>query len=270
LHYLVQGAGRAVVLIHGNPGSAQDWLSVFPSLSARHQVIAFDRPGHGLSQRPKHGAATLETQAQLIHDALAQLRIERPIIVGHSWAAALALFYAIHYPKETAGIVVVAPAVYESHDDESFLTGLPAVPVIGAAANYVLSPLVGSALVRSELKKAFSPDPVPRSYQKTAVKDWTKPARARAYALDDSTFTSSLRKFSPRYAEITIPVSILAGDSDLIVSGAENARPLHEAMPKSRLVVLPQTGHEIPITKPRSVVDEIERVERLARQKSRL
>jgi pimeloyl-ACP methyl ester carboxylesterase len=269
LHYLVEGAGRAVVLIHGNPGSAEDWLKVFPSLVARHTVIAFDRPGHGLSQRPKHGAATLEIQARLIHDALAHLKIERPIIVGHSWAAALALFYAINYPKETAGVVVVAPAVYESQDDESFLAGLPAVPVIGDAANYVLTPLFGSSLVRSQLKKAFSPEPVPKSYEKTAVNDWTKPSRVRAYAVDDSTFNSSLRKFSFRYAEIILPVSILAGDSDLIVSGAENARRLHEALPKSRLVVLLRTGHEIPITKPQSVVHQIERVERLARQKLR-
>lgn len=264
LHYIVQGMGRTVVLIHGNPGSAYDWLPVLTPLALHHRVIVFDRPGHGHSQRPKHGEDTVEGQAQLIHDALVQLRVERPIIVGHSWAGALALIYAIDYAKEVLAVLVVAPAVYEGHDGGSFLTGLPTVPVIGDAANYMLTPLLGSSLIRSELKKAFAPDPVPKNYLHAALSEWTRPGRVRAYALDETMFNSSLRKFSPRYPEITVPLSILAGDSDLIVSGKENALRLHEAVPKSRLVVLPRTGHEIPFTKPQSIIGEIERLIRLS------
>lgn len=263
LHYIVQGAVRPVVFVHGNPGSAQDWMAVFSPLASRHRVIAFDRPGHGRSQRPKHGDATIEVQARLLHDALAQLRIDRPILVGHSWGAALALVYAITYPRDVAGLVVVAPAVYESHDS-SFLTGLPSVPVIGDAANYVLTPLIGASVVRGELKKAFSPDPVPKNYLKSVLSEWTKPSKVRAYALDDDLFNPSVKKFSPRYTEIEVPVSILAGDADLIVPEKDAVR-LHEALPKSRLVVLPRTGHQIPFTHPQSVIDEIERVQRLSR-----
>jgi pimeloyl-ACP methyl ester carboxylesterase len=264
LHYLVQGSGRPVVLIHGNPGSAHDWIPVLRTLALHHRVIAFDRPGHGQSQRPKHGDATVEVQAQLIHDALAQLRVERPIMVGHSWAAALALVYALNYEKELAGVLVVAPAVYESRDDGSFLTSLPTVPVIGDAANYVFSPILGASVIHSELKKAFAPDPVPTNYEHAAVTEWCKPGRVRAYSLDESTFNASLRKFSPLYPQISVPLAILAGDSDLIVSGKENALRLHEAVPKSRLVVLPRTGHEVPFTKPQSVIGEIERLLRLS------
>jgi pimeloyl-ACP methyl ester carboxylesterase len=252
------------VLIHGNPGSAYDWLPVLTPLALHHRVIAFDRPGHGHSERPKHAEDTVEVQAQLIHDALVQLRVERPIIVSHSWAGALALVYAIDYAKEVVAVLVVAPAVYESHDGGSFLTGLPTVPVIGDAANYMLTPLIGSSMIRGELKKAFSPDPVPKNYLQAALTEWTRPGRVRAYCLDEAMFNSSLRKFSPVYPEITVPLSILAGDSDLIVSGKENAMRLHEAVPKSRLVVLPRTGHEIPFTKPQSVIGEIERLLRLS------
>ena len=239
-------------------------MAVFTPLASRHKVIAFDRPGHGRSQRPKHGEATIEVQVQLLHDALAQLRVERPILVGHSWGAALALVYAINYPNEVAGVVVVAPAAYESHDG-SFLTGLPTVPVIGEAANYVLTPLIGPSVVRGELKKAFSPDPVPKNYLKSVLSEWTKPSKARAYALDEDVYNPSVKKFSPRYAEIVVPVSIVTGDSDLIVSEKDNAGRLHEVLPKSRLVILPKTGHQIPFTHPQSVIDEIERVQRLSR-----
>jgi pimeloyl-ACP methyl ester carboxylesterase len=264
LHFLIKGAGRPVVLIHGNPGSGQDWTRVFGPLAARNKAIAFDRPGHGQSERPRHGDATVEVQAGLLHDALKQLHIERPIVVGHSWGGALALVYAISYPKEVAGVVLVAPAVYESHDGPS-LTDLPAVPVIGDAANFVLTPLFGKSVVRGELKKAFSPDPVPKNYLRTVLSEWTKPDKVKSYSVDEGLLNDSLKKFSPSYAEIDVPVSILAGDSDLIVSEKENAERLHQTLPKSHLVVLSKTGHQIPFTRSQAVIDEIERVQRLSR-----
>ncbi len=268
LHFLIAGAGRPVVLIHGNPGSGQDWTRVFGQLAARHKAIAFDRPGHGQSQRPKHIDATIEVQARLLHDALQQLHIERPIIVGHSWGGTLALVYAINYPKELSGLVVVAPAVYGNQDEGSFLTSLPGVPVIGDAANFVLTPLIGASIVRGELKKAFSPDPVPKNYLQSVLSEWTKPNKVKAYSLDAALLNDCVKKFSPRYAEIRVPVSILAGDSDLIVPEKENAEHLHQTIQRSRLLILPRTGHQIPFTRPQIVIDEIERMQRLSRVRS--
>ena len=268
LHFVIKGAGRPVVLIHGNPGSTQDWTRLFGPLGANRKIIAFDRPGHGQSQRPKHGDTTAEVQAHLLHDALEQLHIERPIIVGHSWGGALALVYAINYPKEVAGIVLAAPAAYESQDVDSFLTSLPAVPVIGDAVNFVLTPLFATTFVRSELKKAFSPDPVPKNYLHSVLSEWTKPKKVKAYSFDEASLNGSLKRFSPRYSEIGVPVAILTGDSDLIVSEKEQAERLHQALPKSHLIVLPKTGHQIPFTRPQAVVDEIERVQRLSRART--
>jgi len=257
LHFVIKGAGRPVVLIHGNPGSSQDWTQLFGPLAAQHKIIAFDRPGHGRSQRPKHEEATVEVQARLLHDALTQLHVQRPVLVGHSWGGALALVYAINYSKEVAGLVLVAPAVYESQDGVSFLTKLPAVPVIGDAVNFVLTPLFGASVVRRDLKKAFAPDPVPRNYLRSVLSEWTRPSKVKSYAVDDALLTDCLKKFSPRYSEIRLPVSILAGDSDLIVPEKENAERLHKAMPGSRFVLLPKSGHEIPFTRPQAVIEAI-------------
>jgi pimeloyl-ACP methyl ester carboxylesterase len=264
LHFVIRGAGPPVVLIHGNPGSGQDWTRVFGPLGVNHKIVAFDRPGHSHSQRPKHGDTTVEVQARLLHDALQQLHVERPIVVGHSWGGALALIYAITYPKEVAGVVLVAPAVYESDDPVSLMTSLPAVPVIGDVVNFVLTPLFAATFVRSELKKAFSPDPVPKNYLRSVLSEWTRSKKVKAYSLDEASLNDSLKKFSARYPEITIPVSILAGDSDLIVSEKEQAERLHQTLPKSHLIVLPKTGHQIPFTRPQAILDEIERVQRLS------
>ena len=112
LHFLIQGAGRPVVLIHGNPGSCQDWTRLYSSLAARYQAIAFDRPGHGQSERPDREDATVEVQARMLHAALQELGVERPILVGHSWGSALALVYALEFPNDLVGLVLLATAVY--------------------------------------------------------------------------------------------------------------------------------------------------------------
>ena len=56
LHYLEQGTGTPVVLLHGNVVTAEDWIlsGVLDQVAARgHRVIAFDRPGYGYSSRPR-------------------------------------------------------------------------------------------------------------------------------------------------------------------------------------------------------------------------
>ena len=89
LHYLEQGTGTPVVLLHGNVVTAEDWIlsGVLDQVAARgHRVIAFDRPGYGYSDRPRHTAWTATAQANLIRRAVARLGVERDaVVIGHSW-----------------------------------------------------------------------------------------------------------------------------------------------------------------------------------------
>ncbi len=262
-HFVIKGQGRPVVLIHGNPGSCQDWSRLYTPLSSRYQALAFDRPGHGHSDRPNHnGALTVEVQAKLLCAALDQLRVENPILVGHSWGGALALVYAMLYPRDVAGLVLLAPAVYESDDGVSFLSKLPAWPVIGDVMNSLFTPLIGAWLVRTDLAKAFSPDSVPKKYLRHTLSEWTRPKKVKWYSIDDALLNASLPKLSSDYSKVTVPTIILTGDSDQIVPAKENAHRLHEVLPQSELIVLPHTGHQIAFTKPEAVVDAIDRIAR--------
>ena len=265
LHFVIRGSGRPVVLLHGNPGSCQDWATLYGPLAERYQAFAFDRPGHGHSDRPIHnGDVTVEVQARLLYAALDQLRVERPILVGHSWGGALALAYALSYPRDVAGLVLLAPAVYEGDDGVSFLSKLPAWPVIGDVVNLLFTPLIGAWLVRTDLQKAFSPDAVPKHYLRHTLAEWTVPKKVKWYSVDDALLNESLAKLSPRYGELKVPTAILTGDSDLIVPAQENSHPLHEALPNSTLTVIPATGHQIPFTRPQAVIDAIDFVAGLA------
>jgi len=285
LHFVIKGAGRPVILVHGNPGSCQDWARLYTPISSRYQAIAFDRPGHGHSDRPNHRDITVDIQAQMLHTALRELRIERPILVGHSWGGALALTYALEFPDDLAGLVLLAPAVYESNDGVSFLSKLPGFPIIGDVVNFLFTPLIGPWLVKTDVTKAFAPDPIPKQYLRHVLSEWTRPKKVKWYSVDDALLNESLPKLSLRYAELIksnqresdsfdsspadsvsnssclrMPVSIVTGDSDLIVPAAENSHRLYKALPHSELVVLEKTGHQIPFTRPNAVVAAIDQV----------
>jgi pimeloyl-ACP methyl ester carboxylesterase len=265
LHVVIKGSGQPVVLIHGNPGSCQDWSRLYSPMASRYQTIAFDRPGHGHSERPNHEDITIEVQARLLHATLKELRVESPILVGHSWGGALALIYALLYPESLAGVVLVAPALYDSQDGVSFLTKLPALPLVGDLVNFLFTPLLGAWVVREDLKKAFAPDRVPKHYLRSVLSEWTRPRKVKWYSVDDALLNDSLRNFSPRYSGLRLPIAMVTGDSDLIVPLEENSRRLHRELPHSELVVLERTGHQIPITRPEAVVEAIDRVRMLSR-----
>jgi pimeloyl-ACP methyl ester carboxylesterase len=76
-----RGAGVPVVLIHGLPGTAEDWEDVTPLL-AGHRTIAIDRPGYGFSSG---GYVPFDRQLEAIRGLLAKLHVRRPILVGHSY-----------------------------------------------------------------------------------------------------------------------------------------------------------------------------------------
>jgi pimeloyl-ACP methyl ester carboxylesterase len=260
LHFVIKGAGRPVVLIHGNPGSCQDWSRLYGPLALRYCGFAFDRPGHGHSQRPNHRPITVEVQAQMLHHALKALNVEQPILVGHSWGGALALAYALEFPEDLSGTVLLAPAAYESDDGVSFLTKLPAWPIVGDMINFLFTPLLGAWIVREDLQKAFAPDPVPKKYLRHGLNEWTRPKKVKWYSVDDALLNESLPKFTSRYADIRVPVVIVTGDSDQIVPAEQNAHRLYEALPHAELMMLEKTGHQIPFTRPEAVLEAIDRV----------
>ena len=260
LNYVSAGSGRPVVLIHGNPGSYHDYtLAVVGRLSQSYYVVAFDRPGHGYSQRHDSVQTTVEAQARIIHDALQKLSIEKPVLVGHSWGGSLVLAAAVAYGKDLAGIVLLAPAAYPSVSVE-WWSLLPHIPVIGNIVVNMLTPLLGRTLVRKSVKRAYDPQEVQQDYVEQSLELWMKPDRIRACAYDERTLGASLSGLSEHYHDIEMPVVIVTGSADRLLDPEDHAYPLHRTIRNSKLIVLPETGHQLPQTRPDAVRSAIDAV----------
>ncbi|MGC4046098.1 MAG: alpha/beta hydrolase [Armatimonas sp.] len=101
LHYLVQGKGTPVVLLHGLTSSiAMNWRlpGILEELAKEHQVIALDFPGHGSSDKPTQPAAY---GMQMVDDVLAlldQVKVPKAHLVGYSMGGMVALKFLARYP----------------------------------------------------------------------------------------------------------------------------------------------------------------------------
>jgi long-chain acyl-CoA synthetase len=101
---------RTFVFVHGFGGQAIQWQYQLRNFSVRNRTIALDLRGHGRSDKPsgKYDMPTLQVDLKA---ALELLKVEGPIIlVGHSFGGALATEYALAYPEQIEGLVLIATA----------------------------------------------------------------------------------------------------------------------------------------------------------------
>lgn len=270
VHYVEAGVGPAVVLIHGNAGSVDDFsYRAVRVLCGEFKTVAIDRPGHGKSDRLTKDPARLESQAKLLHDTLAALGIRRPILIGHSWGASLALAYAIRYQDDISSMVLLAPAAYaEKEQDAWWVKVLVKPPIIGDLSLAVGKRLFGKRMLKRELKRAFYPQTVPADYLRSAYA-WLSQKHLRSYLEDEWNLNAGLKAISKRYSEIHVPLVIVTGDSDQVVPAQANAYRLKAEISQSQLVELKHAGHQIPQTEPQSIRNALTLISNVTAQTKR-
>ncbi|OLC58054.1 MAG: hypothetical protein AUH85_01755 [Chloroflexi bacterium 13_1_40CM_4_68_4] len=110
----IAGVGEPTfILIHGLASTRRIWDLVVPLLKVEHKVIAFDVRGHGETEKPEFGYA-LEDLAGDIDELLRRYGVTRPVLVGHSAGAHLALHHAITR-RNARGVVLVDGGLIELH-----------------------------------------------------------------------------------------------------------------------------------------------------------
>jgi len=111
IHYLNYGKGdEALVLIHGWTCNLHNWDQQIPEFAKRNRVIAIDLPGHGESDKPKV-TYSMEYFARAVEAVLADAKVKRAVLVGHSMGTPVARQFYRKYPEQTLAIVIVDGAL---------------------------------------------------------------------------------------------------------------------------------------------------------------
>lgn len=261
LHYTDAGRGPALVLIHGASTSLLDFeSSIARPLRASHRVIAVDRPGHGYSERPAGEWPDPAEQARLVHHLLAELGVESPTIVGHSWSGSVVLAYLLAYPEAAAGGVLLAGVSHPWDGGASWYNEVAGVPIIGDVFVRTMVYPFGQSAMESAIENAFAPNPVPDDYMRQAgLKLSLRPSVFADNAEDARRLSDFLAMQSRRYPEIEPPLLLLTGSDDAIVPSWNHADRLQKQVHGAERIDLENTGHVPHHVRPRQVVDAITR-----------
>lgn len=259
LHHLARGQGQAVVFLHGLGGMVQDWhLSMLDAAAAKWRAIAFDRPGYGHSDRPGWSSWTPEKQAEILRRAARRMGADKPVVVAHDFATLVALAWALDYPEDLGGLVLIGGYYYPERRMELPLLSLPNMGGLGAIARNTVSPMLGKSLMPKVMERIFAPNPVPDDYAALYPTDMMlRPGQMKAQAEDMAHLRPAARRLSPRYGEIRVPTVIMAGDSDQVVDPVAHAVRLHQQIRHSSLRVVPEAGHMLHHVAPAEVMEAI-------------
>jgi pimeloyl-ACP methyl ester carboxylesterase len=255
IRVLQQGNGRDVLLIHGSPGSIEDWTPLFDALSGSMRLTAFDRPGHGYSGDT--GRYSYEDNADVALAVIDTLKLDHVVVVGHSYGGTTALAMAARAPATVDAFVILDSAAYAPQRQADFVLRLLDVPVLGMGLGTLTGPLIAPARIRRGLVEQFMSRTPPEEFIALRTRIWSMPKVTHAIAVETIDAAENLRALSAKYPSIRHPVFIVAeADSEFRRTTAEH---LHGDIAGSTLELLPETGHFVQFEKTADVVRTIRR-----------
>ncbi len=246
LHYLEQGSGPALVLLHGIGSMIEDFQSsgLIELAAKKYRVIAFDRPGFGHSNRPRGKMWTPETQAEAIRAALVKIGVSECLILGHSWGTLVAVALAVRYPHQAKALILVSGYYYPTARADVVLFSPPAVPIIGPILRYTVSPFLSRLMWPLLLRKSFRPAAVPAKFKAFPEEMAVRPSQLRASAAEAALMIPAAYRLQKGYRGLRLPVVLAAGAGDKLVESEQSAK-LHGDIPQSALRIVSGAGHMV-------------------------
>jgi proline iminopeptidase len=268
-HRKVGSGPRAVVFLHGGPGSNFRGSGEFlePLAGPGQMVVLYDQRGSGLSALETIPALlTADHHVRDLEALRVHLGVPRMTLVGLSWGAGLAALYAAEHPRRVDRLVLLspmAPARTPFWDERAAkLAGMRGEASTRRRAE-IQARLPAArddetlALCRELSDDAFRlyfHEPTPEKLAHAARRCEIPPAAIRNRPAVDAATLASLGDWDlrPKLGRISVPT--------LIVEGRETTVPLDAtrewaaAMPNARLLLIPDAGHETFVDQPAAVL----------------
>jgi pimeloyl-ACP methyl ester carboxylesterase len=253
VHYLDEGSGPVILLIHGLGGQMRNFThSLTGKLKGEFRVIVLDRPGSGYSTRPADTPAAIGAQAGIIARFIEALRLAQPLVVGHSLGGAISLALALNHPGRAGALALIAPLTQPQETVPQPFRGLMIQsPALRRIIAWTLAIPSSIARRRIVLETLFGPEPVPADF---ATKGGgllsLRPSSFIGASTDMMAVPEDLPELSKRYASIAIPVGVLFGTGDRVLDHRVNGEGLAAQLPGTDLELVEGGGHLLPITRP--------------------
>lgn len=235
--YDVRGSGPPIVLAHGFACNKDVWWQVLPELSKRHQVITVSHRGHKGSTEPADGDYSVQAMADDLHALLKGLRVQAPVILGHSLGGFVGQVYYLSYPQACRALVL-----YGTLCDA---TRVPSSRPWGPQAADLIQREGLNAYLKDLLEHWLSSGTGPDVRERLRQECLTTPDRVAAAV------TSQITTFNTcqRLPEIRVPTLLVVGSDDPRTPPSESER-MNRLIPDSWLKIIKGARHCAHVDRP--------------------
>jgi pimeloyl-ACP methyl ester carboxylesterase len=248
------------ILLHGFGANTFSYRLVTEPLSAYGDVIAYDRPGFGFTQRPtswegENPYGSLGNDL-ILDELIAEYASDREVfLVGHSAGGTQAAQYVVDNPGVVSGLILISPAILTTGGSPSGFNWIFSIPQLDHLGPLLVSSIASSGmdlLDRSWFDKSKITDEIKTGYR--------APLDIIGWEEGFWEFNRAPRTFNvkDRLSEIKIPTVLITGDTDVVVATADT-EALATMIEGSSLVVIPKSGHlaheETPVETMRAIDD---------------
>ena len=222
---------QSLVFIHGSGGNHSAWSHQYGRLHKKYNIVAINLPGHGHSGGK--GEKDVRRYCVWVKELMGVLDLNGTVLVGHSLGASIALRFAINYPQEIAGIVLVGGGMKMPVNPfflEFLKTNPPVVPaeVIDLICKYSLA---------KENRSKFS-----ASLQKSISQSKVDVLYGDLSACNDLDLTEEIDK-------INVPALVICGAEDKMAP-PDFSRQLAASISDAKLEIIEGAGHTVMLERP--------------------
>lgn len=114
LHYVDEGEGQPILMLHGNPTWSFYYRNLIQTFSPRFRTVVPDHMGCGLSDKPQDYPYNLETHIQNTYKLIKFLGLKNIILIVHDWGGAIGMGLATRYPELFSKIIILNTAAFPS------------------------------------------------------------------------------------------------------------------------------------------------------------
>lgn len=114
LHYVDEGKGQPILMLHGNPTWSFYYRNLIQTFSSKFRTIVPDHMGCGLSDKPQDYDYSLETHIENAYKLIRFLELKKIILIVHDWGGAIGFGLVTRYPELFDKIVILNTAAYPS------------------------------------------------------------------------------------------------------------------------------------------------------------
>jgi pimeloyl-ACP methyl ester carboxylesterase len=241
------GSGVPIILLHGYPDNLQIWCRLAPQLAESHQVIAFDWPGMGYSDA-WHGGATPFHMAERLEILMNAWQIEKAIVAGIDMGGQPAVAFSTRHPERVHSLIVMN-SLLQWDEKTSWDIALLRRYGLNRLALRSLPSTVFNRAVRTSLPRGESLDSAIRSdmwesFRKPHVRDFIVRMCAG--------YQGTLPLLADRASSIQARMLLLWAGQDKHFP-VEHAKRFQLAVPSSKLQIVPNAEHWMPLSTPDAV-----------------